>query len=156
MKSDTPDRGRKEEERGRLLAVDYGSRRVGLAMSDPLRIIAQGVGTLTNNGNLLKRLAHLVVENDIRRIIVGMPFAPDGGKGSKAKEVDAFIAALGFIVSVRVEPWDESFTSMKAERVFIEGGMKRKQRQQKARVDEMAARLLLQDYLDCHQRGSEV
>ena len=156
MKSDTPDRGTKEEDRGRLLAVDYGSTRVGLAMSDPLRIIAQGMGTLTNDGNLFKRLAHLVAENKIRRIIIGMPFAPDGGKGSKAREVDAFITALSLIVSIRVEPWDESFTSVNAKRVFIEGWMKRKQRQQKERVDEMAARLILQDYLDCHQRGPEV
>ncbi len=153
LKSDTPDRGSTGEEKGRLLAVDYGSVRVGLAMSDPFRIIAQGAGTLMNDGNLLPSLAQLVVENDIREIVVGMPYAPDGGKGSKAKEVDTFIIALSALVSVRVEPWDESFTSLNAKRVFIKGGMKRKQRQQKGRVDEMAARLLLQDYLDCHQGG---
>ena len=141
---------------GRLLAVDYGSKRVGLAMSDLLGIIARGAGTIANDSSLLPNIAKLVTENDIGKIVVGMPFAPDGGKGSKAREVDDFIAALGRVVSIHIETWDESYTSVNAQRVFREGGMKKKMRQQKERVDEMAARLLLQDYLDCHQRGSEV
>ena len=156
MKSDLPAHKTEEESEGRLLAVDYGSKRVGLAMSDPLGIIARSAGVMMNDLSLLPNIAKLVTENDIGRIVVGMPFAPDGGKGSKAREVDEFIAALGRTVSAHIEIWDESYTSVNAQRVFREGGMKKKKRQQKERVDEMAARLLLQDYLDCHQRGSEV
>jgi putative Holliday junction resolvase len=77
-----------------------------------------------------------------------MPYAPDGGRGKKGEEVDRFVAELRGAVSVPVETWDESFTSVNAQRAFIAGGMKRKQRQQKGRVDEMAARLLLEDYLE--------
>jgi len=135
-------------ESGRVMGIDYGSRRVGVALSDPLRVLARGAGTLENAPGLLVRLAALAREEGVVRIVVGMPYAPDGGRGKKGEEVDRFVAELRGAVSVPVETWDESFTSVNAQRAFIAGGMKRKQRQQKGRVDEMAARLLLEDYLE--------
>jgi len=135
---------------GRVLGIDYGSRRIGLALTDPMGIIASGAGTVENDSTVVERLAVLVRSNEVRLIVIGMPYAPDGGKGQKAKEVDAFIARLQGAVDIPVETWDESFTSVTAQETMRRGGMKKKQREEKGRVDEMAARLLLQEYLENH------
>jgi len=134
--------------RGRILAIDYGEKRVGLALSDPLRVLAGGAGTISNNANLAGAIKKLIEDKDIRAIVVGLPLAPDGGRGKQALEVEAFVAVLRRQVGVPIMTWDESSTSVDARRTFIEGGMRKKKRREKGRVDEMAARLLLQDYLD--------
>lgn len=140
-------------EPGRVLGIDYGSRRVGVALSDPMRVLASGAGTMENGPGLVAAIAGRVREEQVVLVVVGMPYAPDGGRGGKAEEVGRFVDALAGAVTVPVETWDESFTSVNARQAFIDGGMKKKQRQQKGRVDEMAARLLLQDYLEnAHQR----
>ncbi len=135
---------------GRIMGIDFGSKRVGVAVSDPLGIIAGGAGTLANDGSLLERLATIVREQDVVRVVVGMPYAPDGGTGAKGAEVEAFIGELRKRVTVAIDTWDESFSSVDAHRTFVETGMKRKKRRQKPRVDEMAARLMLQEYLNYH------
>jgi putative Holliday junction resolvase len=135
---------------GRILAIDYGSKRVGLAVSDPTRVIAQGAGTLGNNERLFQQLTDVISKQDVSQIVVGMPYSEDGGKGKKAIEVEGFIAQLKQHTNVPIDTWDESYTSVDAKREFIAIGMKKKKRQQKARVDEMAARLMLQEYLDSH------
>lgn len=135
---------------GRILAIDYGSKRVGVAVSDPLRVIAQGVTTLDNDEELLPKLGALIREQEATCIVVGMPYSADGGKGTKALEVEQFIGRLRKASDVRIDTWDESYSSVNAHRVFVETGMKRKKRQEKRRADEMAARLMLQEYLD-HQ-----
>ena len=81
-------------------------------------------------------------------IVVGMPYAPDGGTGKKGEEVELFIRRLHDAVTVPVTTWDESFTTVEAGATLRKGGMKKKQRRQKGVLDEMAARLLLQEYLD--------
>ena len=135
---------------GRILAIDYGTKRVGVAVSDPTQLIAQGVTTLTNDGGLLGRLCTVIQEQKAVRIVVGMPYSDDGGKGAKALEIERFIDTLTKAVEVQVDRWDESYSSVNAQRTFIETGMRRKKRQEKSRVDEMAARLMLQEYLDHH------
>ena len=135
---------------GRILAVDYGSRRVGVAVSDPTRLIAQGVTTLRNDENLLEGMRHLIREHDAVRVVVGMPYAPDGGKGAKALEIERFIKELEKVAGVPVDTWDESYSSADARQVFVESGMRRRKRREKKRVDQMAARLMLQEYLDHH------
>jgi putative Holliday junction resolvase len=117
-------------------------------MSDPLRVLAGGVGTWENDAALPGRISRLVTDEDIGLIVVGMPYAPDGGKGAKAKEVEVFIGRLKTVVQVPLTTWDESYTSVDAHRVFREGGMKKKQRRVRASVDTMAARILLQQFLD--------
>ncbi len=139
---------------GRILSIDYGTKRVGVAVSDPMRIIAQGVTTLDNDHNLLLKLKALVMEQEATCIVVGMPYGADGGKGSKAMEVDRFIEKLAKTIDVKIDTWDESYSSVNAHRAFVDIGMKRKKRQEKKRVDEMAARLMLQEYLDHHSSGS--
>lgn len=135
-------------EPGRVLALDYGTKRVGVAMSDPLRVLASGVGTWANDGGLMPAIAKLVRDESVVLVVVGMPYAPDGGKGTKAREVEAFIGRLRDVVDVPLTTWDESYTSVDAHRAFREGGMKKKQRRDRAAVDTMAARILLQQYLD--------
>jgi putative Holliday junction resolvase len=135
-------------EPGRVMGIDYGSRRVGIAVSDPLRIVTRGAGVLENGPGLAEAIAAIVRREEVVLIVVGMPFAPDGGPGAKGEEVRNFIEALRARVAVPVEVWDESFTSVEARQVFIHGGMKKRKRREKGRVDEMAARLLLRDYLE--------
>ncbi len=133
---------------GRILSIDYGVKRVGVAASDPTRLIAQGIATLENGATLFGRLLEIIRTEEIVRIVVGMPYSSDGGKGKKALEVEDFIKRLKEHTTIEIDTWDESYSSVNAHRAFIDIGMKKKKRQQKQRVDEMAARLLLQEYLD--------
>lgn len=136
--------------KGRILAIDYGSRRVGLAMSDPLRVLASGAGTIENDGSVAAEVMRRVREEGVVLVLVGMPYAPDGGVGAKGTEIIKFVEELRGVLEVPVETWDESFSSSRAHQVFREGGMKQKQRREKGRIDEMAARLFLQEYLESH------
>lgn len=140
-------------EPGRILAIDYGSKRVGLALSDPLRIIASGAGTLENDNTLLERIVALIGSNDVRLVLIGMPYAPDGGKGEKAREIEEFTERLRERLSVPVQSWDESYSSVNAREAMRQAGMKKKQRQEKGRIDEMAARLLLQEFMERNGEG---
>ena len=135
-------------EPGRVLALDYGAKRVGVAMSDPLQILASGVGTWANDAGLLTAIAKHVQDEMVVLIVVGMPYAPDGGKGTKAREVEAFMERLRGVVQVPLTTWDESYTSVEAHQAFRDGGTKKKQRRDRAGVDTMAARILLQQFLD--------
>ncbi|MEK7248911.1 MAG: Holliday junction resolvase RuvX [Bacteroidota bacterium] len=136
---------------GRILGIDYGTKRIGVAMSDPTRLIAQGITTLDNNIKTVEKLLEIVKREEVVRIIVGMPYTADGGKGKKALEVEEFIQHLKQHTTIEIDTWDESYSSVNAHQAFIDIGMKKKKRQQKARVDEMAARLMLQEYLDNSQ-----
>ena len=136
---------------GRILGIDYGSKRIGIAISDPTQLIAQGVTTLMNSEKAVQQIVDLAKTEEVVRIVVGMPYSADGGKGKKAMEVDEFIKSLKQLTTTAIDTWDESFSSVNAHSAFVEIGMKRKKRQQKFRVDEMAARLMLQEYLDNHR-----
>lgn len=133
---------------GRILGIDYGTKRIGVAVSDPTQLIAQGVATLEHNEQLFEQLLTVVKREEVVRIVVGMPYNQDVGKGKKELEVEEFIRQLKQHTSVEIDTWDESYSSVNAHQAFIDIGMKKKKRQQKARVDEMAARLMLQGYLD--------
>lgn len=140
----------------RVLGIDYGSKRIGVAISDPLRLIAQPVTALENNDMLMKNIHGIVETRGVGVLVVGMPYAPDGGKGKTAEAVDRFIAQLKSVVQLPIMTWDESNSSVSAQQVFIEGGMKRKQRRKKGNIDVMAARLMLQEYLDNHSSNRQL
>ena len=139
---------------GRVLGIDYGSKRIGLAVSDPTRLIARGIGTLSNDESFMDRLREIITKEEVTLIVVGMPYSDDGGRGQQALEVEAFIERLKHQTALEIETWDESFSSVRAQRVFIDMGMKKKKRRQKARVDTMAARIMLQEYLDAHRTSA--
>jgi putative holliday junction resolvase len=132
------------------LAIDYGERRVGIAVSDPMGCIAIGLDTLENGPDLLARIRALVAERMVGRIVVGLPLTLKGDVGDIATLVLAFVEKLRAAVEVPVETLDERFTSSIATQTMKDLGLGKKKRREKGRVDEIAAILLLQDYLAMH------
>jgi len=139
------------KEAGRVLSVDYGTKRVGVALSDPLRILAQPLGTFLNDQSLLDRLRSAVETHGVVLLLVGMPYSADGGKGQTAQEVDEFIVRLASRVTVPIETWDESLSSVEAQQILRQSGTKQKKRREKGRIDAIAACVMLQEYLDVHR-----
>ncbi|MGA9115986.1 MAG: Holliday junction resolvase RuvX [Bacteroidota bacterium] len=137
-----------EAPKGRVLAVDYGRRRVGLALSDPLRVLATGLETVENAPGLASRLASLVREQEVSLVVVGLPYDRDGECGESAREVLRFIAQFASATDVPVRTWDESFSSEEAKRLLRAGGAPRKRRRARHLVDRMAAQVILQEFLD--------
>ena len=131
----------------RVLALDVGSRRIGLAVSDPLGITAQGLETLerTNKRSDLKHLAALVRELEVSEIVVGNPLRMSGESGTQAEKIAAFAGELRKRLKLPVHLWDERLTSAEAHRILNETGMDRMAR--KGVVDRMAAVLILQSYM---------
>ncbi|MBI2429520.1 MAG: Holliday junction resolvase RuvX [Ignavibacteriales bacterium] len=136
----------------RILAIDYGSIRIGLAMSDPLKIIAQGLKTIRNDPNAVAEITKVVRENNVSTIVVGKPLNLSGNESSKSVEVDAFVRTLKEKITVEIVMVDERFTSVMAQRAILAMGAKKKQRQNKGKVDEVASAILLQGYLDSLKR----
>jgi putative holliday junction resolvase len=133
----------------RILGVDFGTVRVGVAVSDPLRIIARSVGTFTNNAGIFDTVAAIARQYDVGLVVIGMPYTLKGEKGMKAEEVDKFSSRLKEKLSVDVVPWDERFTSRIARQTLVQMGTTKKQRRtDKGKVDAMASALILQSFLD--------
>jgi len=132
----------------RILAIDYGTKRVGLALSDECGIIAQPLGFLPAEpaSKLLERLKETVAEKNVGEIVVGLPRNMNGTYGPAAEKTREFVAALQQVVAVPIHTWDERLTTVQAHRALIETGMRRQAR--KERVDQTAAAILLQSYLD--------
>jgi putative holliday junction resolvase len=132
----------------RILALDHGSKRIGVAISDELQMIAQPLEFIPAEPltDVLARLSALVTEKEVELILVGMPRNMDGSYGPAAVKVQEFVAELKEALSVPIRTWDERLTSAQANRVLIQGNVRRDKR--KANVDKMAAAILLQSYLD--------
>lgn len=135
----------------RILGIDYGSRRVGLAISDPLGITAQPIGHFAwgSRDDLAGLIRRTVREREIGMIVVGLPVSMKGTLGPAAVNVLDFVDWLAAEVPVPVRTWDERLTTAEAERVLIDAGMRRDRR--KTRIDQVAAQLMLQNYLDATQ-----
>jgi len=132
----------------RILALDHGTKRIGIAVSDELKLIAQPLEFVPAEpfSAFLTRLKELLSEKEIELILVGMPRNMNGSYGPAALKVDDFVAALRHSVAVTIKTWDERLTSAQANRYLIEGNVRRDKRKEK--VDQMAAAILLQSYLD--------
>ncbi len=134
----------------RILGIDVGTVRIGVALSDPLGLTAQPHEViLRKKVDPFARIAALVAEHEVERVVVGYPLQLDGEVGPAARSVDAFIAELEKGVHVPVERWDERLTTAAAERSMIEGGARRERRRES--IDKVAAALLLQSYLDARR-----
>lgn len=134
----------------RVLGLDVGERRIGLAVSDPLGITAQGLGVL-KRGKLsedVERLEALVKKYGIREIVVGLPRGLDGSMGPQARKVADFASVLEKR-GLKVTFWDERFTTSAAERYLIEADVGREERRRV--IDKLAAVLILQSFLDSRQ-----
>jgi putative Holliday junction resolvase len=132
----------------RTLGVDFGTRRVGLALSDPLGITARPLSVVPRS-SVVDEVAKLVKEQDIGTIVVGLPTGLSGGEGMSAFEARKLADELGTATGVAVVLFDERFTSRMAESALIDSGVRRRERRET--VDKVAAAIILQDYLDSHQ-----
>jgi putative Holliday junction resolvase len=132
----------------RILALDLGKRRIGLAVSDPLRISAQGLPNLvrTNKRTDLAVLAEIVRDRDVGLILLGNPINMGGSEGRQSGWVREFAQAIETRLGVPVKLWDERLTSVQAGRVLRESGISIEKRA--AAVDRLSAVILLQSYLD--------
>ena len=133
----------------RLLGLDVGDRRIGIALSDETRTLATGLPTFERIGPRkdLKAIAALVREHQVSDVVVGLPRTLEGALGPQAQKVLLFMEELRPVVRVPVVSWDERFTSSMATQALIEGGVSRQGRKGGV-VDKVAATLILQSYLD--------
>jgi putative Holliday junction resolvase len=143
------------ETKMRLLALDVGEKRIGMAMSDPLGITAQRAGAINRRSidETLAGLRDFTVRHGIGTVIVGLPLSMDGSKGKSAASVEGFADKLRRALTVPVVLWDERLTTAEGERLMRSAGISRKKRT--GRLDEVAAQLILQSYLDSHTGKSQ-
>jgi putative Holliday junction resolvase len=132
----------------RVLGIDWGVKRHGLAVSDPLGLAAHPVGTVECRGpdGGLGEIVRIAREKDVAHVVVGIPFHMDGRPGDHHTEVLAFVEQLRKALDLPVETIDERLTTVQAERALAEGGLSREKR--KARVDQVAACFILRGWLD--------
>ena len=132
----------------RILAIDYGRKRTGLAVSDTMQIIANGLTTVPTH-ELLDFIAGYVQKEPVERIIIGLPKQMNNEVSENMKYIEPFVRLLKKkIPEIPVEFVDERFTSVLAHRTMLEAGLKKKDRQNKALVDEISATIILQTYLE--------
>ena len=139
----------------RLIGIDYGRKRTGVAISDPLGIFASALDTVDST-KLIDYLKNYAENERILRFVVGYPVNMDGSPSEAQKDVDIFLKQLGkAFPETPVSLEDERFTSVLAHRAMIDGGMKASQRRDKASVDKISAAIILQSYMD-RQSGSSL
>jgi len=141
---------------GRILGVDFGERRVGLAISDPSATIAQPLPTLIRRAGKrppVGKITDIIVAHEVEAVGMGLPITPAGDESDWTRTVRSFGEALHNRAGIPVHFLDERMTSVQAERSVRELGLKKSQREQKERIDAAAAMLLLQMYLDRRKPG---
>ncbi|HEV8543649.1 MAG TPA: Holliday junction resolvase RuvX [Verrucomicrobiae bacterium] len=132
----------------RVLAIDHGAKRMGIAISDPTATIAQPLEFIPAEPftGFLERLKQLIREKEVEMILVGMPRNMDGSYGPAAAKVQEFVAVLKETIPIPIRTWDERLTSVQANRMLVQADVRRKDRKEK--VDKAAAAILLQSFLD--------
>ncbi len=131
----------------RILSIDYGKKRTGIAVTDPLQIIANGLATVSTS-ELLSYLKDYLSREQVERIIIGRPMQTNGQPSENLQRVEQFVNRWKKeMPDVPVEYVDERFTSVLAHQAMIDGGLRKKARQDKALVDKISATIILEDYL---------
>jgi putative Holliday junction resolvase len=135
----------------RVLGVDLGDRRIGLAISDPTGTVALGAGFLQvrSTRQALSALGAVVQERQIHEVVVGLPLTMSGQRGARAEKTERFVGQLRKMIHIPVSLWDERFTTEAARRVIRETGAR--ERGRRGRTDEIAATILLQSWLDARR-----
>ena len=132
----------------RILALDYGRKRTGVAVTDSLQIIANGLTTVPS-GEILEFIRDYVTREPVERIVIGLPRQMNHELSESMKYIEPFVGRLKkALPHIPVEYFDERFTSALAHRTMLEGGMKKKDRQNKAKADEISAVIILQGYME--------
>ncbi len=138
----------------RILGIDFGTKRIGLSMSDPLGIIATPYSTLKNDATVWSRLKEIVAKEDVEFIVIGMPVTLRGDKSQKAREVEAFTDRLKSETGLNVITSDERYSTLIAQQTLLEMNTKKKNRNAKnGTLDSMAAAIILQGYLDSKKKS---
>src|SRR3954469_23737518 len=132
----------------RILALDHGTKRIGIALSDELKMIAQPLEFVLAEPftDFVKRLKEIIKEKEVELVLIGMPRNMDGSYGPAALKVQEFVAVLRDAIVTPIKTWDERLTSAQANRFLIQADVRRSDRKEK--VDKTAAAILLQSYLD--------
>lgn len=131
----------------RILSIDYGRKRTGLAVTDPLQIIAGGLATVATS-ELFEWLQAYIVREPVERIVIGEPRQPNGEPSENLARVQQFVNRWRKAVpNIPIEYYDERFTSVLAHQAMIDGGLRKKARQNKGLVDEISATIILEDYM---------
>ena len=131
----------------RILSIDYGKKRTGLAVTDPLQIIAGGLATVSTS-ELFEYLCQYVAREQVERIVIGEPRQPNGQPSENLARVQQFVNRWRKqMPQIPIDYYDERFTSVLAHQAMIAGGLKKKARQDKALVDEISATIILEDYM---------
>ena len=131
----------------RILSIDYGKKRTGLAVTDPLQIIAGGLATVSTS-ELFDYLKAYTSREDVERIIIGEPRQPNGDPSENLARVQQFVNRWRKAMpQIPIDYYDERFTSVLAHQAMLDGGLKKKARQNKALVDEISATIILEDYM---------
>ncbi len=131
----------------RILSIDYGKKRTGLAVTDPLQLIAGGLATVSTS-ELFDYLCRYVEREPVERLVIGEPRQPNGQPSENLARVQQFVNRWRKAMpQIPIEYYDERFTSVLAHQAMLEGGLRRKARQDKALVDEISATIILQDYM---------
>ena len=132
----------------RILSIDYGKRRTGIAVTDPLQIIANGLATVSTS-ELFDFLKRYIASENVERVIIGRPMQPNGMPSENLQRVEQFVARWKKAEpDVPIEYVDERYTSVLAHQAMLAGGLRKKARQDKALVDEISATIILQSYLE--------
>lgn len=139
-------------EKDRILAVDYGRARVGIAVSDPLRFFAIPLITIKNDNNFWKNFEEIISEYKIEKIILGHPLKEDGSKSEMTLEVEKFKLILEKKANLIVELYDERYSSSIAHERIIKSVSSKKKRKDKGLVDKNAAAVFLEDYME-HEKN---
>ncbi|NLW90385.1 MAG: Holliday junction resolvase RuvX [Syntrophomonadaceae bacterium] len=133
----------------RIMCLDVGQKRIGIALSDSMGWTAQGHSVLQRtSGDDMARISALCSENEVETIVVGFPLNMNGTEGPKAMEIKEYARELAEYTGLRVELWDERLTTVTAEKILIQADVSRRKRKQV--IDKMAATVILQSYLDSH------
>lgn len=145
------------EPKGKLIGVDYGSVRIGIAMSDELGMMAFGKQIIKNDASLLNKFLKIIQTDNISSIILGYPMNLKNEKTAQTLDVEKFEEKLKQFLSannlnIEVIRWDERFTSKMAQESMIASGMKKKKRQEKSNLDIISATLMLQSYIDSQKK----
>ncbi len=133
----------------RILGIDLGDKKIGVALSDEMGWTAQGLAVIISGGGVaenIKRIKELALENKVEKIVVGLPRNMDGSTGPRAEKAREFARRLEKSLGLPVEMWDERLTTVAAEKMLIKADLRRSKRRQV--IDKIAAALILQNYLD--------
>ena len=130
----------------RLMGIDYGTVRIGIALSDPMRIISKPYDVIPNNVMTISNIIDIIRKMTVKKIILGLPLHPDGGESEKTKEVRNFAELLKQHIEIPLCFWDERYTTQDARNELIKLGYKTKEN--KKLIDKMSASIILKNYME--------